>query len=84
MQLKLSLDYSINVLLSYLHQASELQTTTMEMMEAVDLEKQKHNNTRMEALQRLAKLEVLQQWVFLDSFLHIFVGLLHLAGSSCF
>ncbi|XWS37589.1 hypothetical protein CRYUN_Cryun19dG0057600 [Craigia yunnanensis] len=38
-------------------EASELQTTTMEMMEAVDLEKQKHNNTRMEALQRLAKLE---------------------------
>ncbi|OMO94940.1 putative Golgin-84 [Corchorus olitorius] len=38
-------------------EASELQTTTMEMMEAVELEKQKHNNTRMEALQRLAKLE---------------------------
>ncbi|KAA8541340.1 hypothetical protein F0562_025303 [Nyssa sinensis] len=38
-------------------EASELQTTTMEMMEAVDLEKQKHNNTRMEALPRLAKLE---------------------------
>ncbi|KAE8658615.1 Golgin candidate 2 [Hibiscus syriacus] len=29
----------------------------MEMMDAVELEKQKHNNTRMEALQRLAKLE---------------------------
>ncbi|GAB4845298.1 Ras- protein Rab-11A [Ancistrocladus abbreviatus] len=29
----------------------------MEMMEAVDIEKQKHNNTRMEALARLAKLE---------------------------
>ncbi|WRX19021.1 Golgin subfamily A member 5 - like 1 [Theobroma cacao] len=29
----------------------------MEMMEAVELEKQKHNITRMEALQRLAKLE---------------------------
>nr|KJB53031.1 hypothetical protein B456_008G289400 [Gossypium raimondii] len=38
-------------------EASELQTTMMEMMEAVELEKQKHNNTRMEALQRLAKLE---------------------------
>ncbi|XP_071901758.1 golgin candidate 2-like [Coffea arabica] len=38
-------------------EASELQTTTMETMEAVELEKQKHNNTRMEALARLAKLE---------------------------
>ncbi|XVE63977.1 hypothetical protein DITRI_Ditri07aG0064100 [Diplodiscus trichospermus] len=38
-------------------EASELQTTTMEMVQAVELEKQKHNNTRMEALQRLAKLE---------------------------
>ncbi|TYH41405.1 hypothetical protein ES332_D12G314800v1 [Gossypium tomentosum] len=38
-------------------EASELQTTMMEMMEAVELEKQKHNNTRMDALQRLAKLE---------------------------
>ncbi|XVF50480.1 hypothetical protein PTKIN_Ptkin04bG0104600 [Pterospermum kingtungense] len=38
-------------------EASELQTTMMEMMEAVELEKRKHNNTRMEALQRLAKLE---------------------------
>lgn len=38
-------------------EASELQTTTMETMEAVDLEKQKHNNTRMEVLSRLAKLE---------------------------
>ncbi|XVF53794.1 hypothetical protein PTKIN_Ptkin05aG0127400 [Pterospermum kingtungense] len=38
-------------------EASELQTTTMEMMEAVELEKQKHNNTRMEVLQRLARLE---------------------------
>ncbi|KAK9278546.1 hypothetical protein L1049_028115 [Liquidambar formosana] len=38
-------------------EASELQTTTMETMEAVDLEKQKHNTTRMEALTRLAKLE---------------------------
>ncbi|KAK6127739.1 hypothetical protein DH2020_038515 [Rehmannia glutinosa] len=39
-------------------EASELQTTMMETMEAVELEKQKHNNTRMEALTRLAKLEV--------------------------
>lgn len=38
-------------------EASELQNTMMETMEAVDLEKQKHNNTRMEALGRLAKLE---------------------------
>lgn len=38
-------------------EASELQTTMMETMDAVELEKQKHNNTRMEALARLAKLE---------------------------
>ncbi|XP_010537494.1 PREDICTED: golgin candidate 2 isoform X2 [Tarenaya hassleriana] len=38
-------------------EASELQTTTMETMEAVELEKQKHNNTRMEVLARLARLE---------------------------
>ncbi|XP_026386827.1 golgin candidate 2-like [Papaver somniferum] len=38
-------------------EASELQTSMMETMDAVDLEKQKHNNTRMEALTRLAKLE---------------------------
>lgn len=31
----------------------------METMEAVELEKQKHNSTRMETLARLAKLEVL-------------------------
>ncbi|KAL0297925.1 UNVERIFIED_CONTAM: Golgin candidate 2 [Sesamum calycinum] len=37
--------------------ASELQTTMMETMEAVELEKQKHNDTRMEALARLSKLE---------------------------
>lgn len=40
-------------------EASELQTTMIETMEAVDLEKQKHNNTRMEALARLAKLETI-------------------------
>ncbi|CAI9787206.1 unnamed protein product [Fraxinus pennsylvanica] len=38
-------------------EASELQTSMMEIMEAADLEKQKHNNTRMEALVRLSKLE---------------------------
>ncbi|XP_010274707.1 PREDICTED: golgin candidate 2 [Nelumbo nucifera] len=38
-------------------EASELQTSMMETMEAVELEKQKHNNTRMEALSRLAKFE---------------------------
>jgi len=43
----------------FLPQASELQTTMMEMMEAAELEKQKHNHTRMEVLGRLAKLEVL-------------------------
>ncbi|KAK9996598.1 hypothetical protein SO802_021284 [Lithocarpus litseifolius] len=38
-------------------EASDLQTTMMETLDAVDLEKQKHNNTRREALARLAKLE---------------------------
>ncbi|XP_024022154.1 golgin candidate 2 [Morus notabilis] len=38
-------------------EASKLQITMMETMEAVELEKQKHNNTRMEVLARLAKLE---------------------------
>lgn len=38
-------------------EASDLQTTMMETLDAVDLEKQKHNNTRREALERLAKLE---------------------------
>ncbi|XP_058732426.1 golgin candidate 2 [Vicia villosa] len=38
-------------------EASQLQSTMMETMEAVELEKQKHNNTRMEILTRLAKLE---------------------------
>ncbi|XP_059454383.1 golgin candidate 2 [Corylus avellana] len=38
-------------------EASELQTTMMETLEAVDFEKQKHNNTRWEAFARLAKLE---------------------------
>lgn len=47
------------VLPSFLLQASELQTTMMETLEAVDFEKQKHNNTRREAFARLAKLEVI-------------------------
>ncbi|PON49798.1 Golgin candidate [Trema orientale] len=38
-------------------EASKLQLNMMETMEAVELEKQKHNNTRMEVLARLAKLE---------------------------
>ncbi|XP_047146947.1 golgin candidate 2 isoform X1 [Vigna umbellata] len=38
-------------------EASQLQSTAMETMEAVELEKQKHNNTRMEFLARLTKLE---------------------------
>ncbi|XP_059303441.1 golgin candidate 2 [Lycium ferocissimum] len=38
-------------------EASELQTNMMETMEAVELEKRKHNSTRMETLKRLAKLE---------------------------
>ncbi|XP_050255398.1 golgin candidate 2 [Quercus robur] len=38
-------------------EASDLQTTMMETLDAVDIEKQKHNNTRREALARLAKLE---------------------------
>lgn len=49
--------YIFNLLFSVL-QASQLQSTMMETMEAVELEKQKHNNTRMEILTRLAKLEV--------------------------
>lgn len=36
----------------------------METMEAVELEKQKHNNTRMEVLARLAKLEVLERTLY--------------------
>ncbi|XP_058195650.1 golgin candidate 2 [Rhododendron vialii] len=39
-------------------EASELQNSMMETMEAVELEKQKHNSTRMEALGRMAKLEI--------------------------
>lgn len=38
-------------------EASELQMNMIETMEAVELEKQKHNSTRMEAFARLAKLE---------------------------
>lgn len=39
-------------------QALELQTSMIETMEAVEVEKQKHHSTRMEALARLARLEV--------------------------
>ncbi|KAI9101533.1 hypothetical protein K1719_023777 [Acacia pycnantha] len=38
-------------------EASQLQTTLMETMEAAELEKQNHNNTRMEVFARLNKLE---------------------------
>ncbi|RID51791.1 hypothetical protein BRARA_H02433 [Brassica rapa] len=38
-------------------EAAELQTNMMETLDAADLEKQKHNNTRMEAFSRLAGLE---------------------------
>ncbi|OEL18967.1 Golgin candidate 2 [Dichanthelium oligosanthes] len=39
-------------------EASELQTSMIETMEAVEIEKQRHHSTRMEALARLARLEV--------------------------
>lgn len=39
-------------------EASDLQSTTMEMMEAAEQEKQNHNHTRMEVLARLANLEI--------------------------
>jgi hypothetical protein len=39
-------------------QASELQTSMIETMEATEIEKQRHHSTRMEALVRLAELEV--------------------------
>ncbi|KAH7679729.1 hypothetical protein IHE45_06G077800 [Dioscorea alata] len=38
-------------------EATELQTSMIETLEAVEIEKQKHNSTRMEALACLAKLE---------------------------
>ncbi|CAN8292691.1 unnamed protein product [Cochlearia groenlandica] len=38
-------------------EAAELQTNMMETLEAADLEKQKHNTTRMEVFSRLAGLE---------------------------
>lgn len=38
-------------------EASELQMSMIEILEAVEKEKQKHNSTRMEALARLAHLE---------------------------
>ncbi|XP_062226961.1 golgin candidate 2-like [Phragmites australis] len=39
-------------------EASELQTSMIETMEAMEVEKQRHHSTRMEALARLARLEV--------------------------
>lgn len=42
----------------------------IETLEAVEIEKQKHNSTRMEALARLAKLEVQ-----FDSYLFIYLFL---------
>ncbi|XP_051219697.1 golgin candidate 2 [Lolium perenne] len=39
-------------------EASELQTSMIETMEATEIEKQRHHSTRMEALVRLAELEV--------------------------
>ncbi|TVU16400.1 hypothetical protein EJB05_39959 [Eragrostis curvula] len=39
-------------------EASELQTSMIETMEAVEVEKQRHHSTRMEALASLARLEV--------------------------
>ncbi|NP_001145289.1 Golgin candidate 2-like [Zea mays] len=39
-------------------EASELQTSMIETLEAVEIEKQRHHSTRMEALARLARLEV--------------------------
>jgi hypothetical protein len=41
-----------------LFQASQLQVNTTETIEAVELEKKRHYSTRMEALARVAKLEV--------------------------
>ncbi|XP_074588927.1 golgin candidate 2-like [Curcuma longa] len=38
-------------------EASELQTSMIQIMEAVEREKQKHNSTMMEAIARLAELE---------------------------
>ncbi|KAL0380156.1 UNVERIFIED_CONTAM: Golgin candidate 2 [Sesamum angustifolium] len=54
---KQQVELSVHEYLGLLFEASELQTTMMETMEAVELEKQKHNDTRMEALARLSKLE---------------------------
>lgn len=55
----------------------------METMDAVELEKQKHNNTRMEALARLAKLEVLQICLGYICILHCFC-LFALSGTKLF
>lgn len=55
----------------------------METMEAVELEKQRHNNTRMEVLARLAKLEVLQNYPLFGHFLSVFC-LSVMFGTKCF
>ena len=51
-------DNSLKEFCSNIFQASELQTSMIETMEAVEMEKQRHHSTRMEALARLARLEV--------------------------
>lgn len=50
----------------------------METMEAVELEKQKHNSTRMETLTRLAKLEV----CLIILLLHILCSIVGQAGKG--
>lgn len=42
----------------FFFQATQLLVNTTETIEAVELEKKRHNSTRMEALFRVAKLEV--------------------------
>lgn len=53
----------------------------METMEAVELEKQKHNSTRMETLTRLAKLEVLCNLLII-LLLHILGTIVGQAGNG--
>lgn len=73
-QAKLALNSCINSNLELVlcPQASKLQVSMMETMEAVELEKQKHNNTRMEVLGRLAKLEVLAS-MFISECIFVFI-----------
>lgn len=42
----------------------------IETMEAVEIEKQKHNSTRMEAFARVARLEVLVLAIFFEMTYH--------------